>query len=184
MTADVSVLRLQDAWRECERNAYHLCLAIVLLDPVMPMTGEIYTQLTDEQVRIIDQFILRFTKLQDAMGNHLFASILEYLQEPYEDRPMLDKLNRLEKLGYLISTEAWQGIRHTRNKFTHDYPDDAEKNAALINIASEAAELMCWMLASIEKKLHREQGAFKLGSPLSVSYPKRWTMHIKAGAQN
>ena len=179
MTTEVSILRLQDAWRECERNAYHLCQALILLDPIMPMTGERYTQLADDQVRVMDQFILRFTKLQDAMGNHLFPSILAYLQEPYEDRPMLDKLNQLEKLGYITSTEAWQSIRYTRNKFTHDYPDDAEKNAALINVSSEAAELMCFILTSIEKKLRSEQAAFELRSTLSVRYPKQWSLHTK-----
>lgn len=93
----------------------------------MPMTGEIYPHLNDGQVRILDQFILRFTKLQDAMGKHLFPAILTYLQEPYEDRPMLDKLNRLEKLGYLEKPQIWQDIRNTRNKFAHDYSDDGGK---------------------------------------------------------
>jgi hypothetical protein len=106
---------------------YYLCQALGLLTPVMPMTGEIYAHLNDGQVRILDQFILRFTKLQDAMGKHLFPAILTYLQEPYEDRPMLDKLNRLEKLGYLEKAQIWQDIRNTRNKFAHDYPDDEEK---------------------------------------------------------
>jgi len=55
---------------------------------------------TDAQVQRVDQFILRFTKLQDAMGCRLFPAILQYLQEPYEERPMLDKLNRLEKRNY------------------------------------------------------------------------------------
>lgn len=179
MTAEVLALRLQDAWCECERNAYHLCQALALLDPIMPITGDRYTQLTDDEVRVMDQFIFRFTKLQDAMGNHLFPAILNYLQEPYEDRPMLDKLNRLEKLAYIASTEAWQGIRSTRNKFSHDYPDDAEKNAALINIASEASELMCHILASIEKKLRDEQSSLELGRALSLMFPKSWSVPTK-----
>ncbi|MEQ1602848.1 MAG: hypothetical protein HOP04_03990 [Methylophilaceae bacterium] len=127
MSDEISALRLQEAWSECERNIYHLCRALTLLDPIMPMTGEIFEQLTDVQVQSVDQFILRFTKLQDAMDNHLFSSGLQYLQEQYEERPMLDKLNRLEKLRYLQNAEAWQNIRNTRNKFAHDYPDDNEK---------------------------------------------------------
>lgn len=69
---------------------------------------------------------MRFTKLQDAMGNHLFPAILNYFQEPYQDRPMLE-LNRLEKLGYLEKAQIWQDIRNTCNKFAHDYSDDGEK---------------------------------------------------------
>ena len=63
---------------------------------------------------------------------------------------MLDKLNRLEKLGYLDSAETWQQIRATRNKFAHDYPDDGERNAALINMAKEAAEAMYDLLSKME----------------------------------
>ncbi|MDI1293644.1 MAG: hypothetical protein PSV18_12985 [Methylobacter sp.] len=69
------------------------------------MTGEDFEYLTDAQVQSLDQFILRFTKLQDAMDSRLFPALLQYLQEPYEERPMLDKLNRLEKLRYRVKNE-------------------------------------------------------------------------------
>jgi len=178
MSNNVSILRLQDAWRECERNIYHLCRALTSLDPILPMTGARFEHLTDEQVQSVDQFILRFTKLQDAMGSRLFPAILQYLQEQYEERPMLDKLNRLEKLRYLQSAEAWQNIRNTRNKFAHDYPDDWERNAALINVACGAAADMYDVLTGIEKKLKIDQPALELGKPLSVTFPKQ-SSHCK-----
>jgi len=133
MNDNVSIFRLKDVWRECEQNIYYLCSALTSLDPVLPMTVERFRHLTDTQVQAMDQFILRFTKLQDAMGGRLFPEILAYLQEPYEERPMLDKLNRLEKLGYIRSAEELQKIRMTRNRFADDYPDDWSKNSALIN---------------------------------------------------
>jgi len=136
------------------------------------MTGDRFEHLTDTQVQALDQFILRFTKLQDAMGTRLFPATLQYLQEQYEERPMLDKLNRLEKLGYIQSAEAWQNIRNTRNKFAHDYPDDWEKNAALINVACEDAANMYNMLKGIESKLKIEHPALELGKSLTVAYPK------------
>ncbi|WP_432743177.1 hypothetical protein ABXJ76_00725 [Methylobacter sp. G7] len=176
MNNSVAILRLQDAWRECERNIYHLCHALTLLAPILPMTGKGFEYLTDAQVQSLDQFILRFTKLQDAMGSRLFPALLQYLQEPYEERPMLDKLNRLEKLRYLHNAEAWQNIHNTRNKFAHDYPDDWEKNAALINLACEAAEDMYNILTGIEEKLKTDQPALKLGKSLPVDYPKQLSL--------
>ena len=173
MSNDVSSLRLQDAWRECERNIYHLSCALTSLGSILPMTGERLEYLTDAQVQALDQFVLRFTKLQDAMGSRLFPAILQYLQEQYEERTMLDKLNRLEKLGYIQSAEAWQNIRNARNKFAHDYPDDWEKNAALINVACEAAADMYNILAGIEKKLKIDQPLLELGKALTVAYPKQ-----------
>lgn len=172
MSNNVSLLRLQDAWRECERNIYHLCRALTSLAPILPMTGERFEHLTDVQVQSVDQFILRFTKLQDTMGNRLFPAVLQYLQEQYEERPMLDKLNRLEKLGYIQSAETWQNIRDTRNKFAHDYPDDWDKNAALINLAREAATDMYGILAGIEQKLKADLPVLELGRSLPPAFPK------------
>ena len=117
MTQQVALLRLQDAWRECERNDYHLRHALRSLTATMPMTAEKFQHLNDDHVQSLDQFILRFSKLQDAMGGRLFPAILQYLQEQYEERPMLDKLNRLEKLGFIERAEDWQAIRMARNKF-------------------------------------------------------------------
>jgi hypothetical protein len=118
-----------------------------------PLTGEAYANLSDEQVLYLDQFILRFTKLQDAMGGRLFPAILQYLNEPFEDRPMLDKLNRLEKLGFINSVEKWQTVRTIRNKFAHDYPEDLDKNAAQMNMALESAMDLHAMLATVAAKL-------------------------------
>ena len=174
MNDSVEYCRLKDAWRECERNAYYLCQALVLLDPIMPLTASRYEQLTDEQIRELDQFILRFAKLQDGIGNHLLPSLLSYFQEPYEDRPMLDKLNRLEKLGFFEDVEKWQASRKTRNKFTHDYPDDAAKNAAQIILASEAAAWLVSTLARIEQKFQQDYPTIELGKPLTRNLPKGW----------
>lgn len=171
MTDEVSILRLRDAWRECERNVYYLSRARQSLAPMLPMTAHSFERLTDTQVQSLDQFILRFTKLLDAMGSRLFPSILRYLQEPYEERPMLDKLNRLEKLGYLESAETWQNIRATRNKFAHDYPDDSERNAALINLAQEAAEDMHALLSKIENKFKADHSSLALGPALPDALP-------------
>jgi hypothetical protein len=41
--------------------------------PLSPLTVEGMDLLTDEQVQDIDQFILRYTKLQDTMVNRLFT---------------------------------------------------------------------------------------------------------------
>ncbi|MDT8363745.1 MAG: hypothetical protein RQ714_03735 [Nitrosomonas sp.] len=170
MNDDIAALRLQDAWRECERNIYYLCSALTSMAPVLPMTAERFGHLTDVQVQALDQFILRFTKLQDAMGGRLFPAILAYLQEPYEERPMLDKLNRLEKMGYIRSAEEWQKIRMTRNRFAHDYPDDWSKNSALINVACEAAAEMYRILTEIENKLKTGHSGLVLGKLVSFSY--------------
>ncbi len=94
-----------------------------------------------ELVRIVDQALFRFGKLQDAMGERLVPATLASLAEPYEDRPMRDRLNRLEKLGYL-DAQAWLRWRAVRNRLAHEYPDaPALRLAALRAGIAAAAEL-------------------------------------------
>lgn len=84
------------------------------------------------------------------MGARLFPSLLEYLQESYEDRPMLDKLHRLEKLGYVAKVDDWLVLRVIRNRFAHDYPEDDALKAAYLNEAVEAVKILRSLLAKIE----------------------------------
>ena len=53
--------------------------------------------------QLTDQILFRFMKLQDALGERLIPGTLGYLAEPFEDWPMRDRLDRLEKLAY----RAW-----------------------------------------------------------------------------
>ena len=58
--------------------------------------------------------------------------------------------------------EAWKIIPITRNKFAHDYPDDWNRKAALINVACESAAEMHGILTRIEKKLKTKHPGFTL----------------------
>lgn len=153
MMQDANQQRLLDAWRECQRHQHFIDYAITSLENVLPLTGERLASLDDANIQSLDQFVLRFGKLQDAIGARLFPAVLLYLQEPFEDRPMIDKLNRLEKLGYLEDSEQWQVLRMLRNRFAHEYPDDPDKNAAILMMAIEAVPSLIEILQSISHKL-------------------------------
>ena len=130
------------------------------------MTAESIDLLTDEHVQDIDQFILRYTKLQDTMGTRLFTSILNYLYEPVDNRPMLDVLHRLEKLGLIDSIVMWQEVRLVRNRFAHDYANDPEKNAAQLNIAFESTLDLYNMLNTIRTWFRNAYPMLELGKEL------------------
>ncbi len=67
----------------------------------------------------------------------------------FDDRPMLDKLHRLEKLGYLDSMEQWHIIRSVRNSFAHDYPQDDDLKVAYLNQAIDAEPIFENILAKV-----------------------------------
>ena len=92
-----------------------------------------------EMVRLTDQILFRFAKLQDAMGLRLIPSTLAVLQEPYEEWPMQDRLNRLEQLGF-IEVMRWLEWREIRNRLAHEYPDDGNLRIANLEAAIKASK--------------------------------------------
>jgi phytoene dehydrogenase-like protein len=137
----VAAARLIEAWAQCQKHLYHLDHALNALQPYLPVTAELITIQTDEQVQVWDQFILRFTKLQDTLGTRFYPALLDHLQEPSSTQTMIDKLNRLEQLGFLGSASDWSVLRAIRNQFAHDYPQDELLKAAYLNEAIASVAL-------------------------------------------
>lgn len=106
-----------------------------------------------EKLRVLDQLLFRFHKLQDALGLRLVPATLAALSEPFEDWPMIDRLNRLEKLGYL-DVDDWLRWRETRNRLAHEYPDHSETRFAAIEAAIATARDLANAYRAWRAKLH------------------------------
>ena len=82
----------------------------------------------------IDQFLFRFSKLQDAMGEKLFVSMLEFLQEENpKSKPFIDTLNRLEQIGLLEDKNTWLELRKISNNIAHQYEDEPKQASEALN---------------------------------------------------
>lgn len=103
-----------------------------------PAANLVALETDPETLRIVDQLLFRFSKLQDALGLRLVPATLAALAEPCEDWPMIDRLNRLEKLGF-IDVDHWLGWREIRNRLAHEYPEQPEMRFAAIQSAIAAA---------------------------------------------
>ncbi len=100
-------------------------------------------------LRTVDQFVYRFIKLQDTLGEHVlrtFAS--QILAEPVNDAPLIDVLNRLEKYGYLEAAQ-WARWRSLRNALTHEYPDHPDTRIAVLEEARHAANALAGLVERI-----------------------------------
>lgn len=117
-----------------------------------PLTGEQLEQASPELIRLLDQFVLRFIKLQDTLGTHVLRQFaVQVLAEPVEDSAFIDVLNLLERRGYLM-VDQWALQRSTRNILTHEYPDDPLRQALALSAAQVAArQLVQWLRALQEK---------------------------------
>jgi len=57
---------------------------------LFPLNLVQYESISQEELSYFDQFIFRFTKLQDCMGNKLFKYILESLAENTRELSLID----------------------------------------------------------------------------------------------
>lgn len=135
----------------CQRHAARLVWAMAALRSRFPLTASAIKALSDADLAILDQFSTRFAKLQDAMGAKLFSAVLELSKETDNYPAFLDKLNQLEKIGAIKSSTQWLTLREMRNQFAHDYPDDSELQAAILNKAYVLANELLAVLEQIEK---------------------------------
>ena len=114
--------RLEREFTICDKHILRINEALEVLKGILPLSADSYASLDSEQIRCLDQFIFRFSKLQDAMGAKIFRYLLEYLDEDVTALPMRDILNRLERFQILPDVNEWIYIRELRNEIAHDYP--------------------------------------------------------------
>lgn len=140
--SEIISFKLEPALKECRLHQRRLDYASRQLAGQFPLSAQNWTSLDEETVAAIDQLLFRYSKLQDAMGQRLFPAILQLGGEWRDDETFIDKLNRLERIGAIPSTETWNTLRVIRNRMTHEYPDSPEQNAANVNrVAASITDL-------------------------------------------
>ena len=125
--------KLTQNFSECDLHIQRLEYAHSKLAPSLPLSAEAYGELTDEQVAHIDQYLYRFSKLQDAMGRRLFRNLLARLGEDIENLPFFDILNKMEKFQILQDKNQWLFLRELRNSIAHEYGENQESQVTALN---------------------------------------------------
>ncbi len=125
--------KLEKIFSESEKHILRLNSASQKMSSFMPLNKERYEHLSENEIEHVDQFLYRFAKLQDAMGQKLFKHILLFLDEKVENMPFIDILNKLEKLELLENATIWRELRDDRNDLAHNYEDDPEEASLIIN---------------------------------------------------
>ena len=124
---------LESAIRECEKHLKRLTSAYNKINPLIPIDGEKYNKLTDTEIEHFDQYLYRFSKLQDAIGKKLIRSTLLFLGESIEGKSFIDMFDRLEQIGVIENFDKWQELREKRNALAHEYEDEPDENAEKLN---------------------------------------------------
>ncbi|MCK5720187.1 MAG: hypothetical protein KAH84_09610 [Thiomargarita sp.] len=130
---NVDIERLKKILYECQKHIQRIDSSSRKMATFMPLNQSRYDDLDEDEVEHIDQFLFRFLKLQDAIGQKLFKTILLVLKEEIENKPFIDILNRLDKLELIYDINTWLELRNIRNSLAHEYEDDSEEISNIIN---------------------------------------------------
>ncbi len=145
--------RIQRDFEACDRHILRINEALGGLEAELPMSPITYASLTSEQIRCIDQFIFRFSKLQDALGAKIFRYTLEILDEEVTTLPMRDILNRLERYALIPSADEWTYIRELRNEIAHDYPLSEKDTLSILNELIEKKDVLISIYITLRSKV-------------------------------
>lgn len=137
-------------------RALEVCLghADALQDALNDLGGKHFSAadllaLSSHDRRLLDQFAYRFTRLQDDMGGRLFPALLGTLGEEVSAMSVIDRLNRLEQLGWISLADEWLELRRIRNEFAHDYPENPELHLVRLLKAMAAGRRLVEILGTI-----------------------------------
>ena len=145
--------KVKDNLKECNIHLQRLDNAYneLLKKYNFPIEHNEYKEMLDsnKDLAYCDQVIYRFSKLQDTMEAKLFKSLLLYEGENI-DKPFLDILNRLEKIG-IIDVDEWFEIRDLRNEISHEYDNNEESVIEILNMIYELKDNLANILQKIER---------------------------------
>jgi len=153
---DEPMRKLQRIQRLCQKEAAGLERVAARLFAV-PVTGQRLAALdTDDALsERIDAFAARFSRLQDAITDKLLPAYFELVQEP--PRPVLEMLDRAERLGLIGSADAFLAARKLRNRLVHEYVEDRDELAANLGVAHSFIPQLTFALDSVAQAIARLQ---------------------------
>ena len=126
----------------CNLHLKRMVFAKLKVKAYIPLNRDNYYTIDEETIGFLDQYIYRFSKLQDTIGSRLFPFLMEVLAEPTSDKAFIDILNRLEKLGIIDSAFSWIQIRKIRDDIAHEYPASLFERIEGINLLFEKLEML------------------------------------------
>jgi hypothetical protein len=152
---DIKKLKQAKIINECEKHLQRLRYAKSELKNIFPLTEQGYQNLSQEDIQAIDQFIYRFSKLQDTIGEKLIKIVFSLYEENIEKFTFIDILNRLEKAEILTARE-WKELRDIRNELSHNYEDEPMESTIVLNKVYQKEEVLESIYQNIKNVLNRE----------------------------
>jgi hypothetical protein len=133
MKLSQDVLRRLAFWmRVVQREAAHLRSTDErLFTAPFTLEGAARLETDPDLAERVEAFVGRFGRLQDTTGDKLLPVVLSLLGERIG--PVVDNLDRAERLGLVDSVDDWLAMRQLRNQMVHEYIEDPAILASALN---------------------------------------------------
>lgn len=149
-------IKLQKYFKECEKHLLRMEQAYSEIKSILPLSHHQYSNLQDEEVKNIDQFLFRFSKMQDTIGDKIFKIILQDYNPDFQKLSFLDFLHELEKREIITSAQDWIILRKVRNNIAHQYDDEPEEMSQAINDVFAQFITLKQILEKLKNKYQKE----------------------------
>lgn len=146
--------RVQRLLALCRKDAAGLQRVIARLFST-PATAERLKNLDsdDDLAERVEAFAARFGRLQDALVDKVLPAYFDLMAEP--PRPVIEMLDRAERLGLVASADAFIQARKLRNRLVHEYVENMDELAANLNEAKRASGQLTETLEQVAEALTR-----------------------------
>lgn len=149
---NIEKIKLKKYFSECDKHLQRIEEAYADIKDILPLSVQKYKILSKDEVQDIDQYLYRFSKLQDTLGQKVFRLLLNIYNPSNENITFIDLLNNLEKLGFLDNISEWINLREKRNKIAHQYDDEPFEMTQAINDILNQKEILKTIYLNIKDK--------------------------------
>lgn len=125
------------------------------LAPRFPLTPATVTALPPDAEDDLDAFLTRFEQLVNAIQDEVFKAIAVLGGEDIRGLARREIAELMERLGALPSAATFRTLVAIRNRITHVYPDDPERQARNLNEAYAAVADLLSAHAAVHRYLER-----------------------------
>ena len=120
--------------KENESHKEKIINSVDKLKSKIPLSLEVFENLSEDEITYLDQILFRFTKMQDSIWGRLLPSLYNFLEDNNTRVPFLDILNFMEKQSIITSAESWIFFRNLRNNLSHEYPESTDRTTENLNL--------------------------------------------------
>ena len=138
----------------CHKDAAGLERVIARLFSTPATSDRLATLDTDDNLaERVDAFAARFGRLQDALSDKLLPAYFDLVEE--SPRPIVEMLDRAERLGLVSSADEFIEARKLRNRLVHEYVENRDELADNLNAARKASTMLATTLTRVAEAVTR-----------------------------